>query len=107
MTNAEWQSLARPDLTNGLPIISAGASDRSASADEVENMIGGKRQINRQMLRPMHVSGQYSNRISGQSSSGFMYAYPPRDCTDHDSYILVPMQQNMRRVKGFRPSLMG
>lgn len=108
MNNAEWQSLARPDpMANAHQILSASVSDRSASADEVENILGGgKRQINRQIMRPTHGALQYTNRIPGQSISGFTL------CIFEASLImifamLVPVQQNMRRTKGFRPSIMG
>ena len=72
MNNSEWQSLARPDpMANAHPVLSASVSDRSASADEVENILGGKRQINRLIMRPTHTALQYNNRIPSQSIGVF------------------------------------
>lgn len=61
-----WQPLNRHDApTFRAPSI----YDQSASADEVENMLGGPRQVNRQFMpRPVNNAAQYNGRMMSMQS---------------------------------------
>lgn len=70
--SADWQSMTRQDRAVTLnPFSSASVSERSASVDEVENILGASRQANRQFMRPANSVTQYSSRILAQPAGEF------------------------------------
>ncbi|KAH8118342.1 hypothetical protein DFH11DRAFT_1540541 [Phellopilus nigrolimitatus] len=83
----DWQPMSRHDAPTGMnPLLGASGSERSASADEVENILGSSRQINRQYMRPSNNVAQYAGRMVAQPGPA--------------------LQSNARRAKAFRPAVM-
>ena len=67
---SDWQTLGRHDTNQSMGQYMASASERSVSADEVENILGNSRQVNRQyMHRPMNNMGQYNGRMMAPQAS--------------------------------------
>lgn len=74
----DWQSMARH--ATGFNTRTISASERSASADEVENILGNSLQVNRQHTHPDNnlstALGQYTGRLIG-TQPGESYVIEP------------------------------
>ncbi|THH10087.1 hypothetical protein EW145_g1563 [Phellinidium pouzarii] len=68
---SDWQPMTRHDPPAGFnSFLAASGSERSASADEVENILGQSHQANRQYMRPSYNAVQYTGRMMGVQPTG-------------------------------------
>ena len=108
---SDWQTLGRHDTNQGMGQYMTSASERSVSADEVENILGNSRQVNRQyMPRPMNNMGHYNGRMMAPQAGKQLLLYIKFISVIYIIVCFVLVAGNLqanaiRRPKGFRPSL--